>query len=175
MGRVSTVWRAVCGWVEESAPPPPEGPFAPRSRAVWLASVTLNVVAAAILVRVATQTFKPFFSVPPPAPLPSVEPAGVKFGLAEVTRREIFAEMATAEFADRDRDIKGHTWKDHAWSQEDDRGYRERALAKSIAARLGINLTQVYLTFEEGIRERWPGPDGKPLSATVPPLDLRHE
>ena len=52
-------------------------------------------------------------------------------------------------------------------------GAQERALAQSLATRHGLSLSQVYLILDEGIRDKWPGPDGEPLIATTPPQDPR--
>lgn len=174
-GRWLEFAKGVREWVESTAPPPPAAAFTPRSRVGLLLQLGAQLVAALILFRVGTQAFKPFFAVPAPRPIPQAEPPGVRFGLPDATRKAIFVELAAAEIADRDHDVKANTWKGHAWSQEDDRGYRERALARALATRYGVTLSQIYLAFEEGIHERWPGPDGKPLTPTVPPLDLRHE
>jgi hypothetical protein len=73
----------------------------------------------------------------------------------------------------RKEGIEKNTWNGHIWSREDDRGWGERVLARSLAQKYGISLTQVFLVLDEGIRKKWPGPDGNPLPATVPPLDLR--
>jgi hypothetical protein len=42
-----------------------------------------------------------------------------------------------------------------------------------MAGKYRISLTQAYLILDEGIRNKWPGPDGTPLPATTPPLDIR--
>jgi hypothetical protein len=98
---------------------------------------------------------------------------GHRYGMKLAQRKAIFAELAAAEKAQRDRAIAQNTWHGHAWSREDDRGYQERALAQSLATRNGLSLTQVYLILDEGIRDKWPGPDGAPLIATTPPQDPR--
>ncbi len=151
----------------------------PRSRiAVW-ARLMVHAVAIVVLVKTARETFRPLFIVPQPAPVavtsPGVGAPGIAFELDEKTRKEIFAELASAELAERKRAIAQNTWSGHLWSREDDRGWQERVLARAIAQRRTISLTQVYLVLDEGIRNKWPASDGKPLPATAPPVELRHE
>ena len=98
---------------------------------------------------------------------------GHRYGMKLALRKAIFAELAAAEKAQRERAVAQNTWHGHAWSREDDRGYQERALAQSLATRHGLSLSQVYLILDEGIRDKWPGPDGEPLIATTPPQDPR--
>jgi hypothetical protein len=69
--------------------------------------------------------------------------------------------------------IAANTWKGHLWSREDDRGHYERVKMRELAARYEGTLTQMYLILDEGIRNKWPGPDGQPLPATTPPWDPR--
>lgn len=144
----------------------------PRTRLGVLLRVGVHVMALVISVRATREFLAPMRGqAPPPLPVVAGEPTGLPIEI----RRKMFAELAAAEIADRERDKKLNTWKGHLWSQEDDRGWRERVLARSIAQRYHVSLTQVFLAFEEGIRAKWPGPDGQPLPATVPPLDLRPE
>lgn len=115
----------------------------------------------------------PLLRAEPPKPIPT-EPVGdQRFELPEETRRAIFAELATKELAERARAIKANTWNGHLWSREDDRGHYERVAIRAVAAKYRISFSQAYLVLDEGIRERWPGPDGKPLPATTPPLNPR--
>ena len=60
---------------------------------------------------------------------PAEEIDDYKFRLPERTRREIFAQLAAAELAERARAIQANTWKGHTWSREDDRGHYERVAA----------------------------------------------
>lgn len=122
--------------------------------------------------RVRIATF-PLLSAHPPATIPVQEIDDYRFRLPERVRREIFTDLATVEIAERERAIKANTWTGHAWSREDDRGHFERVAARAAAAKYRISLTQVYLVLDEGIRNHWEGPDGKPLSATTPPHSIR--
>jgi|GEM_PF-1275797 len=166
---------SAAGWTGTVAPYFALFDFAasPRSKAAWVvrgAAVAVAVVALWRRVDVATA---PLLSAKPPAAVPTEEIEDYKFRLPERTRREIFAQLAAAELAERARAIKANTWKGHLWSREDDRGHHERLAARAAAAKHKVSLTQVYLVLDEGIRERWPGPDGNPLPATTPPFNPR--
>ena len=132
----------------------------------------LHVLASVIAIVVATRTainiVRPLFAAPRPPPLPTVEPPGIRFGLTDADRHAIFDEIAAAE--PRAREIGASAFAGLPWSIEDHRCAQERETVKSIAARRGINLSLVYLVLDEGIREHWIGPDGKPLRATSEPL-----
>ena len=96
-----------------------------------------------------------------------------RFGLRLEKRQAIFNDLAAVEIAERQRAIEGNTWQGHAWSREDDRGHYEMTAARRLAKQYGITLTHVYLILDEGIRKKWPGPDGQPLLPTTPPQDPR--
>lgn len=126
------------------------------------------------LVVVLGKTTRPLTGVRPEAPLQADAGDGERrYGLALDTRRAIFGELAKVEIAERERAISKNTWGGHLWSREDDRGHREMTAARALASRYGITLSQVYMVLDEGIRERWPGPDGAPLPPTTPPQDPR--
>lgn len=145
----------------------------PRSKAAWAVRVAALGVALVVLWRRVEAATLPLLSAKPPPAIPTEEIDDYRFRLPERTRREIFAELAAAELAERARAIQANTWKGHLWSREDDRGHYERVAVRAAAAKHKISLTQTYLVLDEGIRERWPGPDGKPLPATTPALDIR--
>ncbi len=145
----------------------------PSSRAGWFLRIAVLLVATVMLAKGAQGVVGPMLRTKPPPPLPSEELAGDKFRLSEAERKEIFREFATAEIAERARGISQNTWNGHAWSREDDRGYIERTTARAAAARHHCSLSQVYLVLDEGIRAKWPGPDGKPLAGTTPPHNPR--
>lgn len=145
----------------------------PRSKAGWLVRAGVTAVAIIALCRQVGAVTRPLLSAKPPPSIPVTEIDDYRFRLPEHTRRAIFSELAAAELAERARAIQQNTWKGHVWSREDDRGYQERVAARAAAAKYRISLSQVYLVLDEGIRERWPGPDGNPLAATTPPLDIR--
>jgi len=112
------------------------------------------------------------WATPRPAPVPPDDPAtSARFGLTASDRREIFRELAAAEPGERasaERRFAGQ-----AWSIDDDRASGEREAVLGVAARRKLNVTVVYLVLDEGIRNKWPGPDGKPLAAAVAPLNPR--
>jgi hypothetical protein len=145
----------------------------PRSKAAWVVRAIALAVTLVVLWRRVDAVTKPLLSAKPPATIPTEEVDDYRFRIPERTRRAIFAELAAAELAERARAIQANTWKGHLWSREDDRGHHERLAARAAAAKHKVSLTQVYLVLDEGIRERWPGPDGNPLPATTPPLNIR--
>jgi hypothetical protein len=95
------------------------------------------------------------------------------YGMVLEKRKSIFAEFAETEIKERQRAIDQNTWGGHAWSREDDRAHAEMVLARKLAVRHGLTLTQIYMVLDEGIREKWPGPDERPLPPTTPPQDPR--
>ena len=145
----------------------------PTSRVAWAVRVAVWSCAAVVLWRRVGVATAPLLDAKPLPFIPSEEIDDYKFRLPERTRREIFADIAVAELAERKRAIDQNTWKGHLWSREDDRGHYERVEFRQLALRYKISLTQVYLILDEGIRDHWPGPDGNPLPATTPALDLR--
>lgn len=145
----------------------------PRSKVAWFVRLAAIGVALFALGRRVVTVTTPLLAAKPPPAIPTEEIDDYKFRLPERIRREIFSELAAAELAERARAIRENTWKGHVWSREDDRGHYERLAARRAAARHKVSLSQVYLVLDEGLREGWPGPDGKPLPATTPPLDIR--
>lgn len=146
----------------------------PRSRAGLALYAAAQVLAFAVFVRVAREALLPLLRTPPLTPVPA-QTSMTKFGLTDADRREIFRELAESEIGERQRAITQNTWAGHAWSRFDDLGYVQRARARELAVRYRVSLTQIYLVLDEGIRERWPGPDGQPLSPYIEPLQLRTE
>lgn len=147
----------------------------PSSRVAWAVRVCVFTFAAVILWKRVGNVTAPLLNAKPAPFIPSEEIEDYRFRLPERTRREIFAEIAAAEGAERRRAIQENTWKGHLWSREDDRGHYERVLLRDLAKRYKISLTQLYLILDEGIRGHWPAPDGNPLPATTPPLDMRFD
>lgn len=145
----------------------------PRSKMAWFVRVAAIGVALFVLARRVGAVTMPLLTAKPPPAIPTEEIDDYKFRLPERTRREIFGELAGAELAERARAIRENTWKGHVWSREDDRGHYERLAARRAAAKHKVSLSQVYLVLDEGLREGWLGPDGKPLPATTPPLNIR--
>ena len=93
--------------------------------------------------------------------------------MPERTRREIFEQISENEQALREHALQTNSWNGHLWSREDDRGHFERLFFRKLAKQHNISLSQVYLILDEGLRAKWPGPDGQPLPATTPPLNPR--
>jgi hypothetical protein len=145
----------------------------PSSRMAWAVRICVFSFASVVLYKRLVMVTSPLLDAKPLPFIPSEEIEDYKFRLPERTRREIFAEMAVAEAAERKRAIEQNTWKGHLWSREDDRGHAERMALREIAQRHKISLTQAYLILDEAIRNHWPGPDGQPLSPTTPALDMR--
>ncbi len=145
----------------------------PESKAAWVVRVVAVGVVLSVLWRRVEGATLPLLSAKPPPAIPTEEIEDYRFRLPERIRRQIFAELAAAELAERARAVQANTWKGHLWSREDDRGHYERVAVRAAAAKHKVSLSQVYLVLDEGIRERWPGPDGKPLPALTPPLDIR--
>ena len=138
-------------------------------------TLTIRMAALAILAITGVRTLRPTVTVAYPAALKPASAGLVAFGLTEPQRREIFAVLATEELASRQKIRENNNWGGHPWSQEDDRGWQERTTVRELAAKHKISLSQVYLVLDQGIRLRWPAADGKPLVATVPPIELRHQ
>jgi hypothetical protein len=145
----------------------------PDTKVGWLVRIAVTTAVLVVLGQRVRQEVGPMLATRPPTPIPTVEIDDYRFRLPERTRREIFAELATAELAERQRAIAANTWKGHAWSREDDRGHYERVAARAAAAKYKVSLSQVYLVLDEGIRNKWPAPNGDPLPGTTPPLNLR--
>ena len=145
----------------------------PDTKAGWMARGAVLVIGGVLAWRRIVHVTAPLLRAKPPAAIPVDDAPGERFRLPEPVRREIFMELATAEVSERARAVAANTWNGHVWSREDDRGHYERVAARASAAKHRVALAQVYLVLDEGIRERWPGPDGKPLSAVTPPLNIR--
>jgi hypothetical protein len=157
-------------WLDRALP----DPGAPRAAWGVVLLLSLQALSIAAFVRVARTALGPMVRNPAPPAIP--QPTSMtRFGMTEDRRREVFRELADAEFSERRRAIEQHTWGGHAWSREDDLGYVQRARAREVAARYGLSLSQMYLVLDEGIRQRWPGPDGQPLRGTSEPINLRTE
>lgn len=145
----------------------------PTSRVAWMVRVAVVSFALVVLWKRTHVATAPLLDAKPLPFIPSEEIEDYRFRLPERTRREIFMEIAAAESEDRKRAVEHDKWKGHLWSREDDRGHFERVHMRLLATKYGISLTQMYLILDEGLRAHWPGPDGTPLPATSPPLDLR--
>lgn len=145
----------------------------PASRISWLVRIAVLSFALVVLYKRTNVATAPLLNAKPLPFIPSEEIEDYRFRLPERTRREIFTEIAEAELTERKRAVEHDKWRGHLWSREDDRGHFERVQFRTLATKYKISLTQVYLILDEGLRGHWPGPDGNPLPATSPPLDLR--
>jgi hypothetical protein len=145
----------------------------PTSRVGWAVRVAVFSFAVVVLWKRVSTATAPLLDAKPLPFIPSEEIEDYRFRLPERIRREIFTEIAAGETAERKRAIEQNTWKGHLWSREDDRGHYERMQLRALATKYKVSLTQMYLILDEGIRDHWPGPDGNPLPATTPALDMR--
>ena len=145
----------------------------PSSRVAWIVRTCVYGVAAVLLYQRAATVTAPLLKAKHPLPIPSEEIEDYRFRLPERTRREIFEEIANPEQTQRAQAIETNGWNGHLWSREDDRGHFERIYFRQLARKHNISLTQIYLILDEGLRAKWPGPNGEPLPATTPPLSIR--
>lgn len=146
----------------------------PRTKVGWIVRLTATLLAAWLLSKRVRETTAPLLHAKPTPTIPTEEIEDLRFGgLTEEKRRAIFARIAAGEIAERKRAIAANTWQGHQWSREDDRGWQERTLLRSLASEYKISLSQVFLILDEGIRAKWPGPDGEPLKGTTPALEPR--
>jgi hypothetical protein len=145
----------------------------PTTKAGWIIRIAAALTALVLLSRRVTSVTAVLLSAKTPTPIPTEEIEDYRFRLPEAKRREIFADLATAELAERQRAVTQNTWNGHVWSREDDRGHYERVAARAAAAKYRVSLSQVYLVLDEGLREHWLAPNDKPLPATTPPLSIR--
>lgn len=145
----------------------------PETKAAWVVRVIAVAIACFMLWKRVQVATVPLLSAKPPPAIPTEEIEDYRFRLPERTRRAIFADLATAEISERARAIAANSWNGHLWSREDDRGHYERVAVRAAAGKYHVSLSQVYLVLDEGIREHWLGPDGKPLPATTPALNIR--
>lgn len=143
------------------------------TRTQLVASAAASFVALCVAGVWVVRTARPITSEKAPPALIDREPNGNRFGLDENTRRDIFKEIAQAEPGARQAGVSG--FPGQPWSQEDHRCAFERDHLRGIAARRGLSITQVYLVLDEGLREHWPGPDGKPLTPRTTPLMPRRK
>lgn len=164
----STPQTAVAQWIEALDFDKPQKTLWGTRFQILAWAVTL-VVALSWLRTMVSPLTKPWRQVP----LGGEEHEGHRYGLTLEKRKAIFDELAAAEIAERKRAIEKNTWDGHLWSREDDRGYQELHHARALAAKHGVSLTHVYLILDEGIRKKWPAPDGNPLPPTTPPQDPR--
>lgn len=168
MGRISKEWQRLTPYFSLL-----DFSQSPTSRVSWVVRVCVFSFAAVVLWQRTGNTVAPLLRAKPPNPIPSEEIEDYRFRLPERIRKEIFADIAANEQSMRTQALQTNSWNGHLWSREDDRGHFERVFFRTLAKRYNISLSQVYFIMDEGIRFKWPGPDGQPLPATTPPLNPR--
>ncbi len=145
-----------------------------RTRPVLYVWLGFTVATLSYCFVVARDMTRPLRTAQAPAPLPP-DHGDVKFGVPLAVRKQVFEELAAAEPSAREEGKKAFGGFALEWSAEDHRGGFERKTVANIGAAKHLSVTQVYLILDEGIRERWPGPDGQPLSPLVAPLHPRRK
>lgn len=89
----------------------------------------------------------------------------------EADRRRLFEQLTKDEPAERERALED--WPHHRWSQQDGFGAFELERVSRFSREQGTTMQALFLLIDEGLRNHWPGPDGKPLDATTVPLKPR--
>lgn len=105
---------------------------------------------------------------PPMVPQPRDD---LRFGVRLEKRKRIFANLAAKAIWGRQKGRR--LFPTHPWSQEDDYHHTVHMHAHVLARAYALNYAQVYLIWDEGIRNRWPGPDNRPVRAYTVPLKPR--
>jgi hypothetical protein len=154
--------RILSGWMPRSG--------APSHRRQMIVALVVRVSLFALAIGAIAFLTAPIWSAALPEPVPR-SGNGRRFGLTLEERRAVFTELVRNEA--RNRAHSAERFAGDPFSINDDRSWGEMHDARELARRRGLSLSQVYLVLDEGIRARWPGPDGAPLAATVPPLDPR--
>lgn len=145
------------------------------TRRTFLVAVAASFLTLGFAVRDFRGFVRPLTHAKTPPPLPGDGGGGTKWGMPLRVRQEIFMEFATAEPTARAEGAKSFPGAALEWSAEDHRGSFERQRARELAAKYRVSIEQAYLCLDEGIRERWPGPDGEPLDARTVPLNPRRK
>jgi len=143
-----------------------------RARIVARFAVTL--VAFAFAYSATMRTVRPLFNKKPPKPIPA-DTEGARFGVPDSVRHSVFNEIAAAEPAAIANGKATFAGPALEWSAEDHRGAFERGTVASMMTKYHLSMTQVYLILDEGIRNHWPGPDGKALNPHTVPLNPRRK
>lgn len=144
------------------------------SKRTFLVAAGISVASFVIGFRDLRAFAHPLTHAKPLAALPA-DQGDTKWGMALATRKQVFAELAAAEPGSRAEGARSFPGAALAWSADDHRGALERNRARDLAGKYRVSLTQIYLCLDEGIREAWPGPDGKPLDAHTTPLNPRRK
>ncbi len=104
----------------------------------------------------------------PPDPIPPAQKSK-RFGLSEEKRREVFEDIA--EWDARWRRWAKQEFPNSKWSREDHYHNLLRMHVEKLIDRHELNYAVIYLIYDEGIRQRWPTPEGDPLRPTTVPLE----
>ncbi len=149
-------------------------PLAIRSRRLLMVVLAASVGSLAYAWRVGAEAAHPLTHA---KPLPALPPdhGDVRFGVPLAKRKDVFRELADQEPSSRAEGKKSFPGADLAWSAEDHRGAYERKSVAAAMAKHGLTMTQVYLILDEGIREKWTGSDGQPLTPLTVPLHPRRK
>lgn len=153
-------------WLDAKAPA--------RSRAVLVVHAVLAVGTLLWAGVRAREALRPLLEGREPPPI-ARDDANTRFGLPLDKRKAIFGELAAAEPQSILNGKTSFPGKELEWSAEDHRGAFERQTVAAMVVKYGVTTTQVYLCLDEGIRERWPGPDGQPLNPHTVPLHPRRK
>lgn len=105
-----------------------------------------------------------FFVVANPAPVRPIPPTSEE-------ARALFDVLVREEPADRER--AKDDWAHHRWSQQDAFGANELTRVNQVAGAQNRSRQDLFLVIDEGLRAKWPGPDGGLLEATIVPLKPR--
>jgi hypothetical protein len=97
----------------------------------------------------------------------------VRFGVPLAKRRAVFARLAASEPGERNAGKNEFPGPGLEWSAEDHRAAFERAEVAAVMSEQQLEMSQVYLILDEGIREHWPAPNGKALDPYTVPLHPR--
>lgn len=103
------------------------------------------------------------------APGPDVVPpdrGSERFGVALAARQQLYARIVEHDPAWR---RSAERFPD-AWSQADDYHLHVATFINGLATQFHLRQTQMFLIYDEGLREGWTGPGGAKLQARWPRL-----
>ena len=109
-------------------------------------------------------------SVEPPKPIPPPTEDS-RFGVSDEKRRKVFDTIA--EESRQWREESNNRFPNDPWTAEDDFRNKVRLNFERYTDRFDLDRTTLHLIYDEGIRQRWKGPNGEPLEATTVPLHKR--
>lgn len=139
-----------------------------------MARIAITLVAFSFAYAATARTVRPLFAKKAPKPI-AADTAGARFGVSDDVRHAVFNEIAAAEPAAVANGKASFAGPALEWSAEDHRGAFERQTVAAMMSKHHLSMTQVYLILDEGIRNHWPGADGKPLNPRTVPLNPRRK